>query len=412
MKTEMKVQNPKVRPLEAFPVQMSGREMIGIKDTTGISTEIIFVPPEAFFLISLMDGTHSLRDLQAAYMHKYGELLFTDKIEELTDQLDSYYFLEGPRFLNHLRHIQEEFKAADIRKAAFAGRGYEDHPERLKAQLRGYFTDKEGPRPLEEGEKRRAIRGIVAPHIDFARGGACYAHAYNTVGESTGADLYVILGTCHTPMTNPFAFTRKTFETPLGKVAVEGELVEKITQRLPFDPFGDEFSHRQEHTIEFQVLLLQYILGNRRFKILPILCSSFHEMIKQRASPLEDPLYREAIAILKEVVSPLPHTCCIASADLAHVGPQFGDHEMVTPGVLAEVRGKDLEMLNSVERLNEEDFYRFILQEGDRRNICGLPPIYALLHLIEAQKGELLKYQQWRDPQGMGMVSFASMVFT
>ena len=134
---------------------------------------------------------------------------------------------------------------------------------------------------------------------------------------------------------------------------------------------------------------------------------NFHRL----TNPMEYPLYPDAIAILKEQLTPYPSLCLVASADLAHVGPQFGHRETVTPGSLAEVRAKDEGMLGHVANLLGEEFYRFILQEGDRRNICGLPPIYALLHLMDAQNGEVLHYQQWSDPQGQGAVTFASMAF-
>lgn len=407
---------PKVRPLEAFPVQVEGKEMFGLKDPVGISPQIVFVPPEAFFLISLMDGSNGLRDMQAAYMRKYGTLLFSDKIAELISQLDSYFLLENRHFEDHLQRLHDEFKEAETRKAAFAGKGYETDPTMLKAQLTGYFKEEGGPGLPDEGAEKKVLKGFVAPHIDFARGGTCYAHAYKALGESVeesnAADLFCILGTCHTPMRNPFAFTRKKFETPLGTAEVATDIVEECAQRLPFDPFDDEFSHRNEHAIEFQVVFLQYLLGEREFTILPILCNSFHDMILGGVSPMEYPLYPDAIAILKEQLTPYPSLCLVASADLAHVGPQFGDQETVTPGVLAEVNAKDAEMLGHVADLKSEEFYRFILQERDRRNICGLPPIYALLHLIEAQNGEVLHYQQWSDPQGQGAVTFVSMAFS
>jgi AmmeMemoRadiSam system protein B len=407
--------NPKVRPLEAFPVQVEGKEMFGLKDPVGISPQIVFVPPEAFFLISLMDGTNGLRDMQAAYMRKYGTLLFSDAITELIAQLDAYFLLANRHFEEHLQRLRDEFKEAETRKAAFAGTGYEADPAMLKAQLTGYFTQQGGPGIPQKGDKHTALKGFVAPHIDFTRGGMCYAHAYKALGESVkesnSADLFCILGTCHTPMRNPFAFTLKAFETPLGRAEVAKDLVEECAQQLPFDPFHDEFSHRMEHVIEFQIIFLQYLLGKTDFKILPILCNSFHDMILGGVSPMEYPLYPDAIAILKEQLAPHPSLCLVASADLAHVGPQFGHQEAVTPGVLAEVKAKDDQMLGHVANLQGEEFYRFILQEGDRRNICGLPPIYALLHLIEAQKGEVLHYQQWHDPQGKGAVTFASMAF-
>jgi AmmeMemoRadiSam system protein B len=410
--------NPKVRPLEAFPLQVEGKEMFGLKDPIGIAPEIVFVPPEALFLISLMNGSNSLRDMQAAYMRKYRTLLFSDKIAELVAQLDSYFLLENHHFEDHLQHIRDEFKKAKTRKAAFVNRGYEADSAMLKTQLTGYFTEQGGPGLPDEGAEKKVLQGFVAPHIDFTRGGTCYAHAYKAVGEANKADLFCILGTCHTPMRTPFAFTRKTFETPLGTVEVAQDIVEVCAHRLPFDPFHDEFSHRTEHAIEFQVVFLKYLLGERAFTILPILCGSFHDMILGGVSPMEYPPYHDAVSILKEQLAPHPSLCLVASADLAHVGPQFGDGEAVTPGILAEVKAKDEGMLGHVANLQEEDFYRFILQEGDRRNICGLPPIYALLHLIKAQavggplaRGHLLNYQQWSDPSGTGAVTFASMAF-
>jgi AmmeMemoRadiSam system protein B len=405
-------ENPKARPLDAFPLQIEGREMIGIKDPAGVSPDIVCVMPEAFFLISLMDGTKSLRDLQAAYMHRYGTLLFMDKIEGLVESLNSRYLLETPRFQDYLCQQQEAFKRSKTREAAFAGKGYEATPEQLQAQLRGYFTGEDGPGLPAAGGEKKALKGIIAPHIDFIRGGGCYAHAYKALGEAAGADLYIILGTCHTPMQHPFAFTRKSFDTPLGAVEVAQDVVEAIAKQLPFDPFADEFSHRNEHTIEFQVVFLQHLMGKKAVRIFPILCRSFHEMIQRGISPLEDPRYKAALAILAQRCRELGRTCLVASADLAHVGPQFGHQEAVTPGVLAEVKTKDLEMLGYVAQLQAEGFYRFILREKDRRNVCGLPPVYVLLHLIEAEKGALLKYQQWSDPSGKGAVTFASMAFS
>jgi AmmeMemoRadiSam system protein B len=412
MKEQAQAENPRIRPIEAFPIQQSGQEMIGIKDPTGLCDEIILVSREALFLISLMNGTNTLRDLQAAYLRRYGSLLYTEKIEELIAQLDSCHLLENHGFQDYLRQLREAFKKATTREAMFAGKGYEADPGQLRATIQSYFTAKDGPGLPNKAGSKKAIKGIVAPHIDFARGGTCYAHAYKALGESLQADLYIILGTCHTPMQNPFAFTMKSFMIPFGEVETPQDLIVDCAGQLPFDPFLDEFSHRNEHTIEFQIVFLHYLLGEREFKIFPILCNTFHGPIQQGISPMQDPLYKEAIARLAEQCARLDSVCLIASADLAHVGPQFGHREAVTPGVLAETRAKDLEMLGYVQELKAEEFYQFILREKDRRNICGLPPIYALLCLLDAHQGELLNYQQWHDPQGKGAVTFASMAFS
>ena len=379
-------EHPKVRPLEAFPVEYEGREMIGIKDPVGFSPALVFVPPETFYLLTLMDGTNSLTDLQAAYMRRYGTLLFSDKLQELIEQLNTHYLLENQRFQSYVSQLHADFKGQQIREAGFAGKGYAGDAALLTAQLRGYFTDPQGPGLPAESGGRKAIQGIVAPHIDFARGGPCYAHAYKALAEALPADLYVILGTCHTPMRHPFAFTLKAFATPLGLAETDKGLVEAVAAELPFDPFIDEFSHRSEHTIEFQVVFLQHLMEKKPFKIFPILCGSLHEQISQGISPWEDVNYQQALSVLKRRCREHGRICIIASADLAHVGPQFGQREKITRGTLTEVKQKDLELLRQAEEVNAEGFYRAIQREGDKRNICGLPPIYALLHVIDADK--------------------------
>ena len=50
--------------------------------------------------------------------------------------------------------------------------------------------------------------------------------------------------------------------------------------------FDDELTHRTEHSIEFQVVFLQYLLGGRReFSIVPILVGSFHDLMESGDRP-------------------------------------------------------------------------------------------------------------------------------
>jgi hypothetical protein len=68
-------------------------------------------------------------------------------------------------------------------------------------------------------------------------------------------------------------------------------------------------------------------------------------------------------------------------------------------------------MLSWAERIDAEGFFEFVRRERDRRNICGLPPIYALLRAMDAREGRLLDYRQSVEPDGGSAVTFASMVF-
>src|SRR5207247_3277549 len=75
-----------------------------------------------------------------------------------------------------------------------------------------FFQAEDGIRhPLVTGVQTCALP-IFAPHIDFHRGGPVYGWAYRALLERSDADLFVILGTCHAGMGDPFAVTLKPYE--------------------------------------------------------------------------------------------------------------------------------------------------------------------------------------------------------
>jgi hypothetical protein len=407
------VDYPKLRDINAFPVQSSGQTLLCLQDPQNISEKALFLPPPLYFIISLFDGQHSILDIQAEYMRKFGEFLYTEKLQEIINQLDENLFLEGERFQEALRQKEEGFKKASFREAVFAGKSYEEDPGRLKAQLEGYFDGPDGPGALGERKGTKALKGVVAPHIDFQRGGRCYAFSHREIWERNASPCFVIFGTAHTPMKNPFCFTRKDFITPLGTLNVDKELVDAIQSHCPDDLFEDEGVHRSEHSIEFQCVFLRYLYPEPNpLKIVPILSRSFHEAIEKGISPMELKPIRQFIDATKEAVSSLGREVCyVASADLAHMGVQFGDRDGVNEYGLRVIAQEDQEMLEYAERMDGEGFFLSISRERDRRKICGLPPIYSMLKILEAKEGKLLKYGQAFAPETQSVVTFASLGF-
>jgi len=392
---------------------MSGQTLLCLQDPLNIGEKALFLSPQLYFIITLFDGQHSILDIQAEYMRRFGEFLFTEKIQEIIGQLEENLFLEGERFQEALKQKEESFKKAPIREAAFAGKSYEDDPTRLKAQLSGYFTQSEGPGPLVDRGGMNGLKGVVAPHIDFQRGGFCYAFAHREIWERNISSFFIIFGTAHTFMEHPFCLTRKDFITPLGTLNVDRELIDTIQSHCPDDLFMDEGVHRSEHSIEFQCIFLRYLYPEPiPIKIVPILIGSFHEAIEKGISPMELKPVGQFIEALKESLSSLGKgVCYIASADLSHIGLQFGDREGVGEYDLRVLAEEDQEMLGYVERMDGEGFYSSITKERDRRRICGLPAIYTMLKVLEAKEGRLIKYGQAFTPETQSVVSFASLAF-
>jgi AmmeMemoRadiSam system protein B len=387
--------------------------MLCLQDPQNISEKALFLSPPLYFIVSLFDGQHSILDIQAEYMRKFREFLYTEKLEEIITQLDEALFLEGERFREALRQKEENFKKVPFREAMFAGKSYEGDPERLKVQLEGYFSGLNGPGSLGEKKGTNGLKGVVAPHIDFQRGGFCYAFAHREIWEKNSSHCFVIFGTAHTPMENPFCLTRKDFITPLGTLNVDKELVDAIQSRCPNDLFKDERVHRSEHSIEFQCVFLRYLYPEPiPLKIVPILSGSFHEAIEKGISPIELEPIRQFIEALKEAVSSLGREVCyIASADLSHMGLQFGDREGISEYGLRVLSQEDQEMLGYAEKMDGEGFFSSISRERDRRRICGFPAIYSMLKTLEAKEAKLLKYGQAFTPETQSVVTFASLAF-
>ena len=387
--------------------------MVCLQDPQNISESALFVTPPVYFIVSLFDGQHSILDIQTAYMRQFGEILYSEKIQEVVEQLKENLFLEGERFQEALRQVEERFKMAPFREAGFAGKSYENDPERLRAQIEGYFAGPDGPGPLGKKGEADGLKGVVAPHIDFQRGGVCYAFAHREIWERNSADCFIIFGTAHTLTEKPFCLTRKEFLTPLGPLPVDQELIDAIQSRCEDDLFKDEGVHRGEHSVEFQSIFLRYLYPNPiPLKIVPILCGSFHEVIGKGMSPMEQKSIRQFIEALKESVSSLGRRICyIASADLAHMGLQFGDPEGIGEYDLRGLAEEDQAMLEYVGKFDGEGFFSFISKESDRRRICGLPAIYTLLKTMEAKEGRLLKYGQAFTPDAQSAVTFASLAF-
>jgi hypothetical protein len=264
------------------------------------------------------------------------------------------------------------------------------------------------------------LRGILSPHIDLWRGGPAFAWAYRRLVEESDADLFIILGTAHQWMNNLFSASKKHFETPLGVVQTDKQFVGRLGQRLAaqsggkqLNLFADELAHRPEHSIEFQVVFLQHLLGeHREFKIVPILVGSFHEFIRQRQQPAEAASVRAFTAALQ--ASAADHAgkvCFISSGDLAHIGRRFGDKPRLTQAALERQKNDDQKLLATVAQVDAAGFFNHVAAQQDRSRICGLSPTYAMLAAMQPERGEVLAYGQAVEPDGSSCVSFGSVAF-
>jgi hypothetical protein len=233
--------------------------------------------------------------------------------------------------------------------------------------------------------------------------------------------LYILLGTSHCGGDNPFIATLKDFETPLGTVETDKTFVSHLQNMSQQDLFADEYLHRGEHSVEFQVVFLKYLaqrraelLGEpeRPFKIVPILVSSFHSMVASKTLPERTPPVAIFFGALKSLVEKeRREVCFVAGVDLAHVGRQFGDGEPMTEDFLKWVEAEDHRLLERLAARDAPGFFHEIAKDQDKRRVCGFSPLYSLIHLLKDGKGQQLRYSQALTPETASAVTFTSMVF-
>ena len=333
--------NPRLRAVEAFPVQHEGQRCIALRDPAGFTDQIAVLPGPLLDLVSLFDGEHPVEGIREILRRRHGEAPSVEQIAALVERLDDAGFLDSERFRARRRAIDDAFRRSPVRPPAHAGGAYAGEPAALREQIAGFFAHVEGPGAVaaRPGPQAGTLSALIAPHIDFHRGGPTYGSAYQEVLDRSDADLYVILGTCHAGMSDPFAVTLKPYDTPLGPAAVDRDFYEGLARRAGQNLLASEPAHRAEHSIEFQAVMLQSLLGGRRpFTILPVLASYLNEAVWAGTEPEADSRVPRFLDALRETVAASSRrVCLVAGVDLAHVGPRFGDPDPNTEASLAIV---------------------------------------------------------------------------
>ncbi len=402
-------QYPVLRNLQFSPVKEGEDQFIVLWDPSGLSKEKLVLPLNYFFIVQHFDGEHSLQEIGALYLKRFGEFLMPNKVEQLVADLDAKLFLEGARAESARKQAQDTYRQAPLRPAQFAGRSYEADGAKLKRQIDGFFTSKEGPDFKPSENKGKLIKGLVAPTYDLKQAGPIYAWAYKELQEARQPDVFVIIGTAHAGLERPFAVTDKDFETPLGVVQADKDILDRLKSLAP-EFFEEDIAHQSEHAVEFQLPFLQTNTGSTKpCSIVPILASF-------SALSLADANVRTAVerflAALRDAIAASGKTVCvIAAGELAHLGMRYGDSAPPTDFSFHRSMQYDLEMLKFVEDLKPEEFAGYIQKEKDQRRISGFSPIYSLLRLIQAEQGQVLRYDRGITDQYNSTVTYASMAF-
>jgi AmmeMemoRadiSam system protein B len=256
------------------------------------------------------------------------------------------------------------------------------------------------------------VRGLVSPHIDYARGGSVYAQIWKRAAEAANAaETVVVLGTDHYSENNPLTLTRQNYATPFGVLPTATGPVDALAEAIgPQRAFAGELHHRGEHAIELAAIWLHYIRKEEPCELVPILCGSFQRYMQGEASPQEDDLLNAFVNACRRLLAKR-RTLVVAAADLSHVGPAFGGQPL---GLLerGRLRAADEGLIERVCAGDPWGFFGAIQRTRDRHNVCGLPPIYLALRLLAPVGGDNVAYLVCpADDAGTSFVSICGILF-
>ncbi len=381
-----------------------------LRDTQGVTNSHVVLPMELVPIVGRFDGTHTCEAIARLATKETGERVSTELVVRLANELEEALFVEGAPYQRERARIEREFADADVRLASHAGGAYHGDPGKLARYIEEECFGITGTE--SDGEDAGRLLGLVAPHIDPWRGARGYGEAYGVLAKAlpADADTFVLFGTSHAPMREPFALCRKAFATPLGRLEVDLEAIDSIAAACDFDPYADQFNHKREHSLEFQAVFLRHLLGRRKARIIPIL-AGLGEHQRSGKSPSSARAVTLFLDAVREVVD-TKNAIVIAGADLAHVGPRFGDSKPFDEDERTALRETDRESLDHATRGDAEAFWRHVSGDLETRRVCGLAPIYSLLRTVASgTRGRLRHYEQSVDPDEGSIVSHAALGF-
>lgn len=396
---------PRLREdLEYLWTVYQGKEALVVKDPVGLVKKPLVIYGETLNFLRLLQRSTSIDELQLNWIRmNQGVFSSQTEIRQMVDDLDRLFLLDTPHYRREKQAIVQSFARLSVRPPALAGQAYPAEKESLLQFLKG-ILDK--GKKTEITGRKVSLKGLIVPHIDLEVGARVYAAGYRLL-PARKPPLILLLGTGHHLSSGLVSLTSKDFETPLGRVRTAKDIIEELKKDASRVISPDDFAHRSEHSLEFQLLFLQYLYGDS-FEIVPILIGSFHEYLLGGKDFKDIPGLLAWVTKIKQIIHrKQSQWLIIASVDLAHVGLKFG-HSLPGEALVSQARANDEKLMTALARGDAQKFWQINQEVKDKYNICGFSALMILMLIWPGLRGELLDYDFWIDSASRSAVSFAA----
>ncbi len=233
----------------------------------------------------------------------------------------------------------------NIRPPAVASMFYPGGATELRKAVQNYLSNADTEEDVSQLKKEEIaeLRTLIVPHAGYIYSGKIAASAYRLLEQNQNRFKRVLLlGPAHRVWLEGAAFPEAdAFETPLGEIALDKELKEKILAEFSWISVSDK-AHAEEHCLEVQLPFLQETLGE--FKLLPLVVGDTKT---------------ELLAALIQQFSEDTETLIVISTDLSH----FHDYQTA--------REIDARTANAIELLEQNRI--------STEDACGAYPLRGAL---------------------------------
>jgi AmmeMemoRadiSam system protein B len=399
---------PKLRAVDAMPITLRGQRAILLRDPLGLADRQAVLPERLAPLLMLCDGTRDAAGLRASLMIRHGLRVSIENVEMVLRGLDEALLFENDRFAQAVEAATDAYRSGPYREPLSAPASYPVDPGELRDMLDGYLSEV-APWPQPSGKPR----GLVSPHIDFARGGPTYAQVWSRAElAAREAEVAIVFGTDHRGREGSITLTGQHYATPYGVLPAPSRLVDRLAAVLgPDHAFAGELHHRSEHSVELAAVWLHHMRAGEAIDMVAVLCGSFGRFIRGEATPGSDPFLEKFIEAVRAETAGR-NALFVAAADLAHVGPAFGGRpvDLVTR---ARVEAADNEIIEATCAGDAGGVVDSVKSRNGKFNVCGVAPIYFVLRALAPAQGEKLAYAMCpADDASTSFVSICGVALT
>jgi AmmeMemoRadiSam system protein B len=218
----------------------------------------------------------------------------------------------------------------------------------------------------------------VAPHAGWSFSGSIACHVFQSIRAD--AETIVVIGGHLAPRSGLLAAPEEGYETPLGVLAADMELLGFLRSKLTLGEDG-----YADNTVEIQLPLVKYLHPRA-------------QALHLRASPSAEALHLgDQLAAASERLG--RRIAVVGSTDLTHYGANYG----FTPkgcGAQAVRWVKEVNDRRIIDALLEMEMERALELAGQEQSACSVGGAVAAARFAEkrgAAQGELLEYRTSYD---------------